>query len=85
MLSVGMPWSELLALVALAFLAIHLLTDARRMGQVLRLQHSRKGHKKSTDLTCPRCEMVGAGVKEAWWEIATLVALVGHITFDYVG
>lgn len=53
--------SELLALLALVFLAVHLITDARRMVQVMKLHHSQ------------------------WWEVATLVALVGHITFDYIG
>ena len=82
-----MAWgvSDALLLLAGAFLAVHLLTDARRMLQVLRLQHSRKAHKPSVSFSCPRCEGLGAGVKEAWWEVATLVALVGHLAFDYIG
>ncbi len=65
-----------LLVVAGVFLIVHLATDARRMVQVLRYQRHVKYH--SLD-PCPRCEMVGAGVKEAWWEIITIVALVGHV------
>ena len=80
-----LPISELLALVALAFLAIHLLTDARRMVQVLKQRHSRKSHEANVSFGCLRCKQVGAGIKEAWWEVATFVALIGHIIFDYTG
>ena len=82
-----MEWgfSDALLILAGTFLALHLLTDARRMLQVLRLQHSRKAHKLGVTFSCTRCEGLGTGVKEAWWEVLTLVALVGHIIMDYVG
>jgi hypothetical protein len=73
--------SEELLLLALGFLFIHLLTDARRMVQVLRRRHS-KYHGLDP---CPRCEATSAGIKEAWWEVITFVALVGHLIFDYTG
>ena len=49
-----------LVYLALAFLAVHLLMDVRRLVQVLKLHHHQ------------------------WWEVATLVALAGHLTLDYV-
>ena len=65
--------------LAIAFLAGHLVTDARRMIKVLRW-----GHTRYHDLNpCPRCKALGAGVKEAWWEIVTLAILIGHVVLDF--
>ena len=83
--------SEVLVVLALVFLGLHLLTDARRMVLVLRTQHSRKEHKiqlayplgEEPNL-CPRCGAAASTLKEAWWEVLTFVALVGHITLDYI-
>ena len=77
--------SEVLVVLALVFLGLHLMTDARRMVQSLRTQHSRKAHKPSTPgLLCPRCEATTNTLKEAWWEVLTFVVLIGHITLDYI-
>jgi hypothetical protein len=73
-----------LILLAGAFLFFHLLTDARRMVQVLRLEHFQAGHWSPTT-TCFKCDRVRGGVKEAWWEVITLGALVGHLAFDFWG
>jgi hypothetical protein len=81
----GVDLTDGLLWLAGAFLFVHLLTDARRMVQVLRLRHSRKAHKPRSGIPCQRCKGVDAGIKEAWWEVATLVALVGHLIFDYIG
>lgn len=63
-----------LLILASVFLAVHLLTDARRMVQVLRMRHFPDALKGA----CSHCDEFTAGVKEAWWEVATLGALVGH-------
>ena len=77
--------SEVLVILALVILGLHLLTDARRMIQVLRTRHSRKAHKLSTPgLCCPRCGETSATLKEAWWEVLTFVVLIAHITLDYI-
>lgn len=78
--------SEALALLATVFLIVHLLTDARRMVQVLRREHKhRQSYSKPPAFPCPRCAEWNAGLKEAWWKVATLVALAGHLAFDYFG
>jgi hypothetical protein len=76
--------SDSLLILAGAFLFVHLLTDARRMVQVLRIKHFPAGHEYS-ETTCHRCTKVEEGLKEAWWEVATFVALIGHLAFDYTG
>jgi hypothetical protein len=97
MFSVGV--TDGLLILATVFLAVHLLTDARRMVQVLRLGHNRyhntgvgirltEPHPTRVSITtpdpCPRCRGVEMGIKEAWWEVVTFVALVGHLVMDYV-
>lgn len=68
-----------LLIAAGVFLTVHLLTDARRMVQVLRYQrHATTTTASAHTLLCARCGMIKEGVKEAWWEIATLAALLGH-------
>lgn len=80
-----MSISEVLVVLALVFLGLHLLTDARRMVQTLRTQHFRKAHKPSgAGLRCPRCGETRDTLKEAWWEVLTFIALGGHITLDYI-
>ena len=84
-----MSLSDILVVLALVFLGLHLLTDARRMVQMLKAQHSRSAHRMNLVLPepvvpCSRCDAVGVSVREAWWEILTFVALVGHITLDYI-
>jgi len=69
-----LSWGDALLVLAGAFLAAHLLTDARRMVQVLGLRHT----KYHTLDPCSRCGALGASIREAWWEIVTLGALVGH-------
>lgn len=83
--------SDILVVLALVFLGLHLLTDARRLVQVLRTQHSRKAHKINLIapigqplMPCPRCGATADTLKEAWWEVLTFIALVGHITLDYI-
>lgn len=81
--------SDVLVVLAVVFLGLHLLTDARRMMQVLRTQHSRKAHKinlAAADnlMRCPRCGATADTLKEAWWEVLTFVVLLGHITLDYI-
>jgi len=72
-----MSLSDILVVLALVFLSLHLLTDARRMVQVLRTQHTRT-------MPCPRCGVAVDTLKEAWWEVLTFIVLVGHITLDYI-
>ena len=85
-----MSISDVLVILALVFLGLHLLTDARRMVQVLRTQHSRKEHKIQLAYPlgepnlCPRCGAAAATLKEAWWEVLTFIVLIGHITLDYI-
>ena len=52
--------TDALAYLALAFLAAHLMADARHLVMAVRARHSQV------------------------WEVATFVALVGHLTLDYV-
>jgi hypothetical protein len=76
-----MTLSDGLLILAGAFLFVHLLTDARRMVQVLKYRHFPGAIKGA----CDHCTEVKAGLKEAWWEVATFVALIGHLAFDYTG
>ncbi len=81
--------SDILIVLALVFLGLHLLTDARRLAQVLKIQHDRKVHRlnlvlPSMPMPCSRCGAWDASLKEAWWEVLTFVVLVGHITLDYI-
>ena len=55
-----MSLTDALAYLALAFLAAHLMADARHLVMAVRARHSQV------------------------WEVATFVALVGHLTLDYV-
>ena len=55
-----MSITEGLAYLALAFLAAHLLADARHLVLAMRIKHSQM------------------------WEMATFVALIGHLALDYV-
>lgn len=81
--------SEVLVVLAVVFLGLHLLTDARRLVQVLRTKHARKEHKIQLAMPgepnlCPRCGATAATLKEAWWEVLTFVVLIVHITLDYI-
>ncbi len=82
--------SEMLVVLAVVFLGLHLLTDARRLVQTLRQGHSRKAHKINLTfrgkgpMPCPRCGATATTLKEAWWEVLTFVVLIGHITLDYI-
>ena len=82
--------SEVLVILAIVFLGLHLLTDARRLVQVLRTRHSRKAHKINLTcrvkgpMLCPRCGATATTLKEAWWEVLTFVVLIAHITLDYI-
>lgn len=81
--------SETLVILALVFLGLHLLTDARRLVQVILTQHSRAAHRQQLTLTkgptvCPRCLGVDNTLKEAWWEVLTFIVLIAHITLDYI-
>jgi len=70
--------SEVLVVLAIVFLGLHLMTDARRMVLVLLRGHT------LAPLSCPRCGAVADTLKEAWWEVLTFIVLVGHITLDYI-
>lgn len=83
--------SEVLVVLALVFLGLHLLTDARRLVLTLLTQHSRKAHKVNLAapagtslMPCPRCGVTKDTLKEAWWEVLTFMVLIGHITLDYI-
>jgi hypothetical protein len=80
---------DALAILALVFLGLHLLTDAWRMVLVLltrqhkvpSFQHREWPYRETP---CPRCEETSDTLKEAWWEVLTFFVLIGHIALDYV-
>ncbi len=75
--------AEFLLWTAVLFLGAHLLTDARRMVQVVRRNHSTKNFNGAP---CPGCRNdIDDGIKEAWWEAITMAALIGHLAFDIFG
>jgi hypothetical protein len=79
---------DALVVLALVFLGLHLLTDARRMVQVLFTRHRRPSSQHPRwpyrEAPCERCEETSDTLKEAWWEVLTFVVLIAHITLDYV-
>lgn len=71
---------------AVVALGLHLLTDARKLVQGLRLSHRSKYHPpRAVETYCPRCTEIGGLAKEAWWQVLAMVALVAHLSADFAG
>ena len=66
---------------AIAALGVHLITDFRKLWYSLKLRHT-KYHALEP---CPRCEHMENLAQESWWQILAIVALIAHLTSDFLG